>query len=107
MPLQINSGIERARILQWLEQELGVTAVQRNVYMLDGCTITLQPLPPGVLPNIPRTLVTFTESCHFDNDSATAFLLFVDYFLHLFVINYASVVDGLLNKCSALSFHRS
>lgn len=60
MPLQINSGIERARILQWLEQELGVTAVQRNVYMLDGCTITLQPLPPGVLPNIPRTLVTFS-----------------------------------------------
>ena len=60
MPLQINSGIERARILQWLEQELGVTAVQRNVYMLDGCTIILQPLPPGVLPNIPRTLVIFS-----------------------------------------------
>ena len=28
-------------------------------------------------------------------------------FLHLFsVVNYATVVDGLFNKCSTLSFHR-
>ena len=52
------SGLSHA--IAALEQELGVTAVQKNVYMLDGCTITLQPLPPGVLPNIPRTLVTFS-----------------------------------------------
>lgn len=60
MQLQINSGIERGRILQWLEQELGLAAEQEGVYRLDGCTITLQPLPPGVLLKIPRTLVTFT-----------------------------------------------
>lgn len=60
MQLQINSGIERVRILQWLEQELGLVAVQEGVYQLDGCTITLQPLPPGVLLNIQRTLVVFT-----------------------------------------------
>lgn len=60
MQLQINSGIERARILHWLEQDLGLAAEQEGEYRLEGCTITLQPLPPGVLLKIPRTLVTFS-----------------------------------------------
>ncbi len=57
--LQINSGIEPDRIIHWLEKVLGLHAVQKGVYALDGCTIILQPLPPGVLLKIPRTLVTF------------------------------------------------
>lgn len=57
--LQINSGIEPDRIIHWLEKELGLRAVQKGVYALAGCTITLQPLPPGVLLKMPRTLVTF------------------------------------------------
>lgn len=58
--LQINSGIDRSRIIDWLERELNVQAVQIGVYPLSGCTITLEPLPigSGVL-KIPRTLVSF------------------------------------------------
>lgn len=64
---QINSGIDRKRIIEYLEAELGLTAGPDGGYILPGCVITLTPLINGTsVLRIPRTLVTFTgddEAC--------------------------------------------
>lgn len=65
--LQINSGMEHSRIIDWLEQELGVQALESGVYQLPGCMITLEPLPAGTgVLQLPRMLVSFcgeADSC--------------------------------------------
>ena len=66
---QINSGIDRKRIIEYLEVELGIIPESDGGYVLPGCVITLTPLinDTSVL-RIPRTLVTFTG----DDEACTA-----------------------------------
>ena len=64
---QINSGIERKRIVAYLEVELGIIPQMDGRYILPGCVITLKSLEEEhSILQIPRTLVTFTgeaEAC--------------------------------------------
>lgn len=59
--LQIDSGISRQRIIQYFEQELGLTPVQPNTYQIPGCTITLQSIEQtNTILKMPRTLILFS-----------------------------------------------
>lgn len=58
---QINSGIDRKRIIEYLEEELGILPDVEGRYALPGCVIMLEPLEEKhAVLRIPRTLVTFT-----------------------------------------------
>ena len=65
--LQINSGIDRCRIIAYLEDEQCLSREADGGYLTDGCVIKLETLdsPDNVL-KIQRTLVIFSgeeEAC--------------------------------------------
>ncbi len=64
---QINSGIDRKRIIEYLEVELCITPEADGSYHLPGCVITLESFTSaGMALQIPRTMVTFSgeeEAC--------------------------------------------